>query len=446
MAGPGEHPPPLSGKERPARTVEIALPLLLGFPKPLAQAQGEAIVRALGQDPVEGALDELGGRDARDELHPAQDVGGSCGSDGVAGAQAGRDGLREAREVDDAAPGVERRQTQVRVLGQIPVRVVLHDVEVVLSREREQPMRRRGAERGSGGVVQQGLEEEDPGTLLQAEHRLEGSQVRAFRGAGDGPDVQPRQVKQPEEVVVAGVLHEDGVAGTAQSPQGELEPLGDTGREDDLLAVAKDPAPLEAALHDLSQRGIAERAAISVEVGAGQGRDAAQVAVEVERREPLLGERAAPALLERAWLDEATHEEGGVEEAVEAQGGLFPGNLAHRRHVEAGAVASFEKPLPGELPVGGEHGIGAHPELRGHRAQGAELGPGPQSPALNPLSQDLAEPLPLGGGLGEVKGGPTAHGDLPRRGEAPRPATGRTLPNCSRQMCESVSSRSPAPG
>ena len=214
----GAAPGPAAGGSRPqeqagsrpradleAMGVEQRLDLLVRPRQPVAQARGVRRVASFEQHVVDQAFHGLGSGQPAHHLAARADPQQRVVGHHVADPQRRRDALGVAAQVDHAPRAIQSRQRRGPAIQQLARDVVLDDVEIMARGQRQHLGGVGRFQARSRGIVQRGVDEQQPGPV-QPRHARQGPAQPARApparrapapGAGSGTDWHNRAAPPP---------------------------------------------------------------------------------------------------------------------------------------------------------------------------------------------------------------------------------------------------------
>ena len=163
--------------------------------------------------------------------------------------------------MNDALEAVEGGKPWGSGMLEIGEDIVLDDGEPRLFGQFQHPVRRHRRKHRPGRVVDGGIGDVEA-RLVFAQDRGELLDIRAARRIGNADDMGAMGAQESVEIEVAGIVHQNGVAGLKQKPAQEIERLRARFGQHDLVRRCVDAVLAHPPRDQLAQRRQAERRAV----------------------------------------------------------------------------------------------------------------------------------------------------------------------------------------
>ncbi len=212
----------------------------------------------------------------------------------VAHAQVGRDGLRIAADVEHARQLVEAGERGTRVGVEVHVEVVLDDGQAVLVGQLQHAMQLRQRGGGSRRALQPRLREEHA-RVVRDDGLLQRREVVALRRALDRDQARAGHAQREQQVGVARVVHQHGVARAHEAADGQVQRVAGAVRQQHLVGLQRHLLLGQRVADPFAQRQVAARVAVAVQLDV-LGGQAAQAAAHAVLEQPRLRQPAAARL------------------------------------------------------------------------------------------------------------------------------------------------------
>ncbi len=359
-----------------------------------------AIVAAVLQIGRDGHLRHAAGRMGAEGLQPLDFLAVTSRQD-PADAHTGRKRLGEAGTVDDPPlqiVGFERLD-RAHVEHQLAVDIVLDDLDIEIRGQLQQLLLACVRHAAAQRVAQPRGQHQRLDRPL-ARGQLQGLDAQAGIGiAGYFDDLQPQQIGQLQQAVIAGRFGGDQIARTGQDTQGHLQGIDATMGDDDLVGADHHAGITHANRYLAAQRFEAGTEHVAEGPRALEAGDLRQLLMQracrqvihvghrrAERHQPL-----APGFAEHLVDDAAAGNQLGAFDLGDVRGG------GRERwgmvDVEARLRARTNHPLVFEIGVGLQHRRMADAELHAHLAHRRHALARPIDTAPDVVSQLLSDTL-----------------------------------------------------
>ena len=304
--------------------------------------------------------------------------------------------------MDDALEAIEGGETLSGLLLEIGEDAVLDDRETMRLGEFEQAMGDRRRQRCTGGVMQGRIGDVEAWTML-GQVLAKGLNIGSRGRKGNAHDPGAMSAQHGEEIEIAGIIDEYGIAGFDEEAAQEIDRLGPRVGEQDLVGRGIDALIEEAARQKLPQGGEAQRLTVIGQIGIVLApAQAAQPTAQRLLRHPGCRQPTAARLQHfLACLERLARDPERVDGAVEPGADLGQSERRHvARDVEARSTARGDGAVSDQAVIGLDYRRFGDAQRPGKGTNGGQLRSRRQQAAGDPLADRFHDMFDTGRGSG----------------------------------------------